>query len=226
MINLSILLTAIAALVTAVVTYISILELKRNRKVSYLPLLKILNINCKFMYTCENNKWSSLRDHNFSNIDIYNYGNGPAIDVEYNWFIDFEEFILQIKKFDPHNLIKLERKNQFFSIENSYHNLSQLNSTSIAIQPIQVSKNENTYFPQIIKDLLDVFFRLAYINAPNNDNLLFSDTLPKIKLEIKYKDLNDYVYTQNYHVLIRFRSAKFGDTEKEIDVIFEFLSKK
>ena len=200
-------LTLVVTFVTALATFITIQEMKRQRMASQKPSLTTqdLEINILQYYVTENKKFSlefRKDNSNYANhdLDIYNIGFGVAKDIKMDWFVNYEEIIKLIEaneKFNKYGL-KLTENSLIIEWENYYRGFFEIQS--------DLSSYSNFLFPS--KDLIItlkipyayLFLSTLYAGSFNLDGK--THVLPHIDFEMSYKDISDKIYSKKMRLYL------------------------
>ena len=215
----AILITAIAALITSIVTMLTVNEMRKQRIVTHKPILKIegdsfeLSINKHENWQWEDNKV----------LQLFNFGSGVAIDIVAEWIIDEDKILQLLKKYDPYNQKKFGKKGQFLSLGNSAHNVEIQKNQNFSAVPTFNNSNTSSkinipsYFIYGFSQYVDD----AIINRPkqniesaSTETFEFEDYIPAI-IKIKYKDINNNFYNSKYELNIGMSSIKCPKNEED-----------
>jgi hypothetical protein len=104
-----IMLTATAALLTAITSLFMVLEMRNQRKAISRPIIKLLSssgnsviIKLRDTRYCENYNDLEWNWHSFEEpvVIAKNYGMANAINIKFNWIYDYELFKIFFKELD------------------------------------------------------------------------------------------------------------------------------
>ena len=224
--EVAILITAIAALITSIVTMLTVNEMKKQRIVSHKPILKIESNSFKLVI----NKHGGWLWEENEVLQIFNFGSGVAIDIVIHWSIDENKILQLLKKYDPYNQKNFGKKGQFLSLGNSMHNIEIQKNQKISAIPAFNNSNTSSKIniPRYFIYGFSQYVEDAIINRPKqnkaSDELKtfdFEDYIPAI-IKIKYKDINNNFYNNEFELSIGMASIKGPKDEKNGSAILYF----
>ncbi|ACS80210.1 hypothetical protein [Maridesulfovibrio salexigens] len=195
-------LTAVAALITSIVTFFSVLEMKRQRIVTQKPILKFTNIFFKSPLEDSAGKESI-------SIPIYNFGTGTAIDIEVKWVVDRSLIVKKINEVAKQNIATIEKnfgELTIIKVGKTTYGFSDREEKLLAITPYR--KNDLQQRIQLPSFFIDGH---AEFVKNNNGKSLATNDFPTARLKIKYKDINDERYCEHFKVHISPQVISYGD---------------
>lgn len=193
--SLATLLTAIAALLTAIVSYFSIREMRLARKASSFPHLFLSG--GEFELHIEDTGFK-VDGNKPANIHIQNFGNGAALNVSLTWEVDIDEILALLKSFDVHNVTHFSRhKSQFVDEEElvlcMHHFYKRQINESLELIPPSTGKNViDIKVPPFLFEAFTIYIKMAVHDRP--DKKKYFDIVPFVpsKVTIKYQDLSGH----------------------------------
>lgn len=197
--ELTTLLTAIAAFLTSVITMLTVSEMKKQRVVAHLPIIKILGNHVEVKIDKSQN-WLWEKEK----LSINNFGKGVALDVEVKWEVKINEIIQLLKKYDPHNVKGFSLKNNFLKLDNSYHAIKIQSERSIPA----ISENTNTpneiAIPTYLTAAFGTYINESVLNRPkeSKSKSFETDDFPDTYLKVKYLDINNNLHERNFSLKI------------------------
>jgi hypothetical protein len=225
----AILITAIAALITSIVTMLTVNEMKKQRIISHKPILKIESNSFKLVI---NNHGEWLWE-DYKVLQIFNFGSGVAIDIVIDWSIDEDKILQLLKRYDPYNQKDFGKKGQFLSLGNSMHNIEIQKNQKISAIPAFNNSNTSSKIniPSYFIDGFSQYVEDAIITRPKQNKaseelktLDFEDYIPAI-IKIKYKDINNNFYNNEFKLSIGMASIK-GPKDEENGSAFLYFTIK
>lgn len=195
------LLTAFAALLTSIITMFTVYEMRRQRVVSHLPILKILRGHAQVEIDQQQNwQWKS------ESLLINNYGKGVALDVNVKWEVEIETIVDMLKKYDPHNIKEISLKNNFLKLDNSFHVIDRQSEENYPALPVNTQSTNKLTIPPYLTTAFEKYISEAFINRPESSKSIDSDfrfeDFPSINIKASYKDINENEYMNNFTLLI------------------------
>lgn len=216
------LLTAFAALLTSIVTMLTVLEMRRQRVVSHLPILKILGEYAQVEIDQHQNwQWKSEA------LLINNYGKGVALDVNVKWEVGIQSIVAMLKKYDPHNIKDISLENNFLKLDNSFHFVDRQSQANFPALPINTQASNKLTIPPYLKTAFEKYITEAILNRPESNNSkvksLDFDDFPAVNIKASYKDINENEYGKNFLLLISISSVEKGTENKNgaASIIFD-----
>lgn len=216
------LLTAFAALITSIVTMLTVLEMRKQRFVSHLPILKILGKYAIVEIDPKQNwKWQP------ESLLINNYGKGVALDVNVKWDVEIELIVEMLKKYDPHNVKDFSLKNNILKLDNSFHAVDNQSEANFTALPINTQATNKLTIPPYLTTAFGIYITEAILNRPQTSkskvNRFNFDDFPPVNIKVNYKDINENEYFKNLSLLISFSSVAKGTENKngEAAIIFD-----
>ncbi|TEW42845.1 hypothetical protein [Psychromonas algicola] len=198
-------LTAFAALLTSIVTMFTILEMRKQRVVSHLPILKVLGNHVNLVID-KNQNWAWNREK----LKIGNFGKGVALDVDVKWEVDINKIISLLQKYDPHNVKELKYENNVLKLDTSTHfvgNQSQKFFPAISVDSITP---DEIIIPNYLTTAFESYINEAVLNRPDGSKSLNLDDFPSVDVLIKYQDINQNEYNKKFSLLINIESVSKG----------------
>lgn len=215
------LLTAIAALFTGIITLLTVLEMRKQRVVSHLPILKVLG-NYSRADIDQHQNWNWTLD----GLLINNYGKGVALDVKITWDVDIEKILKMLKKYDPHNIKDYSIKHDFLKLENSMHAIKRQSNINFAALPADAQSSNEIKIPSYLTAAFEKYITETIINRPTGDTsksqVLEFEDFPHINIRANYKDINENEYVKVFSLLISISSISKGSENNtgEASVVF------
>ena len=171
--DIATLVTAIAGLVTALVTYLSVRELKLARTISSAPVLVLKNMN--FTADCSRDGNADFGPNSsVPDLEVLNFGNGPALEVKCTWVMNERYIIELLNSFDPHGQYSIGFEPSPFSPDETirlYWNhfyQRQLISFQNPIVPSAVTPTSKISLPPFYLESFHMYIRLAVHARPDN----------------------------------------------------------
>ena len=218
------LLTAIAALLTSFITMFTVKEMRKQRVVSHLPILKVLGGYVQVEID-ENQNWSWKNE----SLQIGNFGKGVALDVNIKWEVPMSDVISMLKKYDPHNVKDFTLENNFLKLDNSVHNIKgQSEKFFPAITENLQSPNDIT-IPYYLTTAFGKYINESIINRPESSkakSINFQD-FPTANIKINYLDINNNTHEKNFSLSIGISTVQKSSEGKKGDasIIFDVQEK-
>jgi hypothetical protein len=210
--------TALAALITAITSFFMVLELKKQRTALSKPILKLLSGYYEAFYS--ENSWKWNRETNrVPKLSIFNFGSGPAINILITWEIEIEKLIKTIKYFDPYNQLKIELKENVFYCDNSIHLIKKQKVHKIEALPVYQSGESTTLkIPLFYVVAFEKFIELAFINRPTQTNnkvdLFECPDFPPLRAIVCFEDINGEKFKQLFILNLHVYSITSDDETK------------
>jgi hypothetical protein len=203
LLNIAILLTAIASLATAIITYLSVKEIKISRQISSSPSIVMTGKNWITTFN-EDTIFPPTDKH--PDIEAVNFGNGPAINVESNWNINNQKIIDILKKYDPHNTHNIGiRKTQFVDEEviklfANHFFLRQINYKLNPILQYHLQKKFSVQIPPYYIESFQLYLHLAVHTRTDKKTYFDLEPFPQASFTLSYSDLAGEKNIETYNV--------------------------
>lgn len=216
------LLTAFAALLTSIVTMFTVLEMRRQRVVSHLPILKILGEYAQVEID-QNQNWMWKSE----SLLINNYGKGVALDVSVKWEVEIEPIVEMLKKYDPHNVKDFSLENGFLKLDNSFHAVDRQSEANFPALPINTQTSNKLRVPPYLTTAFEKYIAEAILNRPKTNNSKVKsfdlEDFPAVNIKASYKDINENEYVKNFSLQISISSVRKGSENKNgaASIIFD-----
>jgi hypothetical protein len=220
--SISAILTNIGLIVSLILTFLTVLEMMKQRRESYKP--KII-VKEKFIIL-KSNKSFDIIDFEVNDCLIMvlkNIGIGPAINIDLEFKFDIEDFKERWNdNFSEKILLSIDKvyvmiNNRFtiFTDNNkiSYDNLLSNDEIEIVI-PSHINTLMKMYVFQFGKSMFD-----------NNDKGTNKDITPKLPIKIRYNDIGGKRYNLNYLVNFDIRTVNWKKENKEIGISIKIQKK-
>jgi hypothetical protein len=208
--ELATLLTAIAALLTSVVTMFTVSEMKKQRVVSHLPILKVLGKYVNLTID-KNQYWSWDRE----NLNISNFGKGVALDVDVKWDVDIDKIISLLKKYDPHNVKELKYENNLLKLERSTHFVTIQSEKFFPAIRTDSKASDEILVPFYLTAAFESYIKEAVLNRPDDSKSLNLDDFPSVNILVKYRDINSNDYVKKFSLTIKIESVAKGSEKSD-----------
>lgn len=200
--DIAILLTAIASLLTSFITMFTVREMRKQRVVSHMPIIKILGGYVQIKIG-KNQNW----DWNNETLQLGNFGKGVALDVKIKWEVPVDEVITMLKKYDPYNVKEYSLNNNLLKLDNSAHNIKlQSEKFFPAITETLDSSNNsssNIVIPYYLTTAFGKYINEAIINRPESSNNEASvKDFPEAGVKVSYIDINNNLHEKNFSLSI------------------------
>ena len=190
--------TALAALLTSIASLRSIKELKKQRESSLLPKL-VINSMFYDLYFPGN----KIESKNILKLDLFNCGNGSAVNVSIDWDVDLDNIIRAVNFFKnaKYNLSKESKKVLTINMGNIYslHEISK--QAKHFINLIGKQKIEKVMVPYFIVDSL-IVYQVCIMKYGEHKNIgeINVPEFPIISMTVCYQDIEERKYTQKYDI--------------------------
>ena len=213
---------SIAACLTAIASFIAIIQNSKQRRESYKPQLVIKNI----LFEATSNgvanhipdKWESKEftsQKNFFSLPLVNIGLGTARQIQAEWFFDFDSYIQKINKsaqkaFIPAYLeYKKEQEQLHIKIQQKTSSLNRWNIQKKQqidfVLPISLTVKETDL--RIPHAIIDVISTDSFLFMDKNDEKNYSPSeIPTIELQLSYLDLGNKMRKEQYEIKISISS--------------------
>jgi hypothetical protein len=218
--QLTVLATSVASLITAGATLLTVLEMKRQRRSTYLP--ELLLTPKSFQVICQRTgeqieSWSIVEslstqeDHDQLRLSEFtlqcvNVGRGSAKNVRIEWVIDIQEIIFAIS--DPAEKIGIRIWNdsdKFVSFEGDrivkriHHFSTQRREHISFVQTAELPASAiRLRVPPVYLDLLALYLGLAFKDE-SFDKLIDPNRL-SAQVRLRYEDIEGAAYTKQFQI--------------------------
>lgn len=208
---------SIGACLTAISSYVVIIQNSKQRRDSYKPQLVLKSISFEASSnnnsSCIPNKWMSkdfTPQKSFFSLPLVNIGLGSAKQIKAEWFFDFDSYIQRINKSAQKALIPayLEYKKEKEAIQiiqqktSCFHfwNTQKMQQIDFVLPISFAAKETDLHIPNAI---IDVISTDSYLFTNENDQNKYSPTeIPTIELQLSYFDLGNIVRKERYEIKI------------------------
>ena len=216
------LISSVAALFTAIASFLTLVEMGRQRRSSYKPEITISRQSI-FAYPGEYkaniaNSWiksylSSLNENSkflVYKVDLYNIGNGAAKDIKIEWEYEIKKMIDHVNTLAQKNFFNIycriddgwviiEGKDNVkmrFNIDASVNrHIDYMLPASISESPSVVS------LPTFLVDLISIYYFLIFGRIDSqNMNAEYDEDLLKFRMNISYNDIGGKSYQTSIHM--------------------------
>ncbi len=211
--ELATLMTTIATLFASVIAYLAVIEMRKQRVVSHLPILKISN-RYDNVDIDKNKNWKW--EH--KSLLINNYGKGVALDVSVKWKVEIKTIISMFEKYDSSVIESISLDGDSLKIENSFHFVDKQSKANFLALHVN-TESSNITIPYYITALFEKYITEAVFNKFGNshtedDTHKFED-FPVVNIKAEYKDINENKYIKNFSLFISYsgisKSIERGD---------------
>ncbi len=166
---------AIATFLTAFATYYTVDEMKKNRILSYKPILKLLTNEYKITASVNKKINKILFNHPMNyNLSVNNFGNGVALNIKCKWTTDN----------------KILKKYVLNDIQKDHISINALKDKYIIKIPI--------FYVRAYEKYLKLKYLNQYAKYKIDTWIIDSSEFPPLKLTMTYTDLNNKEYIQNF----------------------------
>jgi len=211
----------LATLITIVLVYFTLVEMRNQRKASQKPDLLIPKASIYGYVNIYKGKqvfvadaWSDNKDikdgegHVWSEtpIKIYNVGFGVAKNIELVWKVNYDKTLQQIKDYCYQNsvpiILQMEGDIVRFQADAPFSLSPQTFKHEFLMPASITSDGLATYVPPAVRELISI---LIYLQSDYRDRNLnnFSQLeieIPSMDIELKYNDLENSHYTKWFNV--------------------------
>ncbi|MBW1780965.1 MAG: hypothetical protein JRL30_09525 [Deltaproteobacteria bacterium] len=217
--------SSVAALVTAIIVFFTLLEMIRQRQSSYKPdlVFKPLRFSVsadtfdtlQYTISTEDSGDNSEQGHHDPNGKVFNIGLGSAKNLRFTWQFDHEKAIERVKKLnvelglttnvkDKILIIKAKTSSVYISLENDFlQSIDYLLPVSITNQPVIMQ------IPSCYVNLLSIYS--IYQICKNADDALHAlSSFPRARVTTEYKDVGGKIYKKKYSVNSRYHHIEWG----------------
>lgn len=199
------LITALAGLVTAVVTFFNVRELRIARTISAAPVLVLTNK--LFIADCtKQNDALFGPDGQEPSLGVMNFGNGSALEVKCTWDIDANQLVSLLNSYDPHGQYSIGFETSPFIAEETltlYWNHFHKRQVEISLNPIVPSVQASAaqiHLSPFYLEAFHMYIRLAVHARPEKKKAFDIREFPAATLKVCYVDLAGDSHTDTYAV--------------------------
>jgi hypothetical protein len=224
--------SALATLTIAILTYLTLKEIKEQREQSIKPNLSVLNDKrtiyankfkndvygtfFSWVYAISTIENTNERPINEIGLNIFNLGQGYAVEIEINFEFDEEQTLAFLKRLCSNNcIIEHESKSIVKFILKEEQLILDLGKfkSKIEIDFMSVSNTDSTFI-KIPENYLRIYeYALLLADKMNIDIIeMFKLELPKLNIKLKYKSTSKNVQTVNYNLAFAFVSKHYTKT--------------
>lgn len=204
--------SSVAAFVTAIIVFFTLLEMIRQRQSSYMPDLvcKPLQFSVsaditdtlKYTISSKDNGDNRDQDHRDPQGKIFNIGLGSAKNLNLTWRFDHEKAIEDVKRLnleldlalfikDNFMIIKCESGGIYINLAIAYlKSIDYILPVSITNQPVSIP------IPSCYVHLLSIY-SIFQIYKDSENVLDALSSFPQTWLTIKFKDVGGRIYKKN-----------------------------
>lgn len=188
--------TGIATLITAIVAFITVNEMRKQRKESYKPIVIPIE-NYYSLKSYEDGRFSGstqVSNGYEPNIFLYlaNAGLGPAVNIVIQWEFDFKSFI---SKNDFNGIIISYENEKFYVRENEHYSTSYVKNQKDELVEYLLS-GESGKTKLLLPEYTKVILKLLTDRKQKG----ITTYMPKLKLIITYKDIGLSEYKHEYGI--------------------------
>ena len=209
--ELATLLTAFAALLTSIITMFTVKEMKKQRLVSHLPIIKVLGSYAEVEINKSKNwLWESEK------LNINNFGKGVALDVKVQWEVKLNDIITLLQKYDPHNIKGFSLEKNFLKLENSFHAIKIQSEKLFPAIPENTHTSNEIKIPSYLTAAFGTYINEAVLNRPkeSKSQSYDLDDFPSVNIKVSYLDLNNNEYEKNFCLSISISSVANSSDNK------------
>ncbi len=203
------LVTALAGLLTALVSFLNVRELKLARTVSSVPVLVLKSKS--FVADCSRNDEADFGPGDEEPaLEVFNFGNGPALNVRCSWKIDAEQIVSLLNTYDPHHQRSIGFEPSPFVDEETmklYWNhfyKRQIESLHNPIAPSSGAVTTTISLPAFYLESFHIYIRLAVHARPEKRRAFELKEFPKAVLSLSHHDLAGLGHTDIYDVRLHY----------------------
>lgn len=232
-----------AALLTAIIVFFTLIEMKRQRQSSYKPDLTFKPVHFSFSATFTDalqHKISSKKINGDSNkahyepsTEIYNVGLGSAKNLCVTWRFDYQKAIKLIKNAEGKFGLTISLENMLLQIKDKVvtwieitydlrQDIDYLLPASIA------NETARLLIPSSYVHLLSFYFIFHVYKNPD-ENILFNFAdFPELKMNTKFNDIGGKTYSKKYKINPRRLSMQYNCNDDgclssiNVDFLLEF----
>lgn len=241
--------TSAAAFITALLSFFTLFEMKKQRKTSLKPALYFENgvfhtywfqpkkelpiYWSKFSTSEPFNNSSILSSHNsFNNVTLEcsNIGYGVAKNILLKWSFNINSFIDIFLHLNNNNHIKISKVGSdlmFYIDELKYLSLINKNILEHDINFINpISHNNDATFPIVLPfEYINLITILLYLNQVDSNKSINPKHFPSLTLKIDFLDIDNDKYTNSYKIHPFFHSAYTYDNKNKWHELSEITFK-
>lgn len=202
--NWIMLITSLATLLTAFATLSTVFEMQQQRIQSTKPVIKIIPKVEDFIIKNDVNFTDYMvSDKNIITLELKNFGNGPAFNVDFSWEVNSNSIQKYFIEHFKDNIIKDKihiSENGFCSngfCKENYQLLPDFNTILVN------DKKETTIIlPPYYEMALKKSLSLHYLSKkkPLNSNFIYLSSFPSIKLDVEYKDIGEENIKKSFEI--------------------------
>ena len=221
--DIAILLTAIASLLTSFITMFTVREMRKQRVVSHMPIIKVLGGYVQVKID-ENQNWG----WNNETLQLGNFGKGVALDVKVKWEFPVDELITMLKKYDPHNVKEYSLNNNLLKLDNSSHNIKLQSEKFFPAITETLHSSNDIVIPYYLTTAFGKYINEAIINRPesNNKEAINVKDFPEVGVKVSYIDINNNLHEKNFSLSIGMSVLqRTPGGEAEANIIFDVQEK-
>ena len=207
--------SSFAALLTAIIVFFTLIEMKRQRQSTYKPNLMFKPVSfslsasftdvLQYTISSKGNESSNDKMHARLFSEIYNIGLGSAKNLAVTWTFDYKKSIERIENEDSklgvsisidNDFLKIKEKNEMWInlVNDLNQNTDYLLPTSITSEPGKVR------IPTSYVHLLSLYFIFCIYNDPEIESPLELKDFPELKMIIKYQDIEEHYHIKKYRI--------------------------
>jgi hypothetical protein len=212
--------TLIATFATAVATFFTVREIKKQRQQSNMPNIVLLPNKRFYLYRAtslknyqylywhethlqEANQVETVRHMQFD-IDIFNIGIGSAKNVKFKYFINTKEHVKFLNELGIVNVEKLDLESDALSFSAKYGN----DMLGISVGKIDIDFTQ-TFIPKSDVKASKLKLPMIYLSLFNafilsilskQDRFDYYDKFPSLNLSMSYQDIANKKYKKNFKI--------------------------
>lgn len=221
-------LTAIASLITGIATLLTVRELIRQRRSQHRPELIIENVGLEAVYSpsMRNKNGITLQPQmaiearnkfNAICLVVTNVGRGVARNIHGHWSYDRQAIVTALAahgEFIGGNIWLDGDGTTFEASDGSFMQWTGNSDLEMApLHPFPESRAANIPFEGSYIMLSE--FLLSVSMETQNLDLLDTPTLPNIRLELTYSDLEGFNYKKTFQISLRYLMISYSNTPIE-----------
>ncbi|MET4082846.1 hypothetical protein ABIB40_002810 [Pedobacter sp. UYP30] len=236
--------TLVATLVTALATFWTVLEVKKQRETSYRPEIYLGNqqINfyglkwkdtfLPFSYSTEEIKeFNDMSCENYINIDLHNVGFGVAKAIEYEWSFDIQRVIESIDQvnhigfFHVHydKILEISAPQIEFKFSHMVTNQLRKNTVnyilSSSIEKIATKINVPSCYIDLylifLSSALNYYSKKSETKKEVKTHNIELENFPQLKLKLAYKDLHGKSHSKSFGLRFSFNHLSSPENATE-----------
>lgn len=196
------LVSGLAAVITALVTLFTVLEMRKQRISSYLPDLFFPNTRL-YVYRDGSGSFFCSSEEGLSDssqrnevyLEILNIGLGAAREIVLEWDCDIDAFVNLIGQLDVDGISKIEHQNGILTIGNKINfifNQARREITHVVPMPIE-PKPRRVRIPGFYLELYSLYIFHAFFEKEEEGFVSIEDP-PPLKLSLTYKDIGNNLH--------------------------------